>query len=182
MLPALSLLELPAGPARDFNPACVWGCNFSIRKQTLLAAGGFHPDGMPEQLLHLRGDGESHVTRYVGERGLRCRFHPGASVYHKVTPERMTLAYFRARGFRQGISASYTALRAGQPPGAPWPRLRFAWQGVRARLTAYLAADPEAQQAQLEFVTGLRAGYAHHQHMYRTRTELREWVHKPTYL
>jgi len=42
---------------------------------------------------------------------MKCLFHPGASVYHKVSPERMTIGYFRQRGFNQGISDSYTQLR-----------------------------------------------------------------------
>jgi GT2 family glycosyltransferase len=180
-IPPLSVLELP-GPERDMSPSWVWGCNFSIRREVLLAAGGFHPDGMPTQLLHMRGDGESHVSRQVRERGLRCRFHPGASVYHKVTPDRMTFAYFRERGFRQGISDSYTALRAGRPPRRVGPTVRRVLQWGLWQVRGMLASDPEMHQAQLALVAGLAAGYAHHQHLYRTSAELRDWVHKPTYL
>ena len=100
-IPSLSVLELPGGP-RQFNPLLVWGCNFSIRKQTLIDAGGFHPDSLPQDLIRFRGDGETHVSRYVAGLGSRCIFHPGATVYHKVTPARMNISYFRQRAFNQG--------------------------------------------------------------------------------
>jgi glycosyltransferase involved in cell wall biosynthesis len=61
----LSVLELPEG-RREISPLQVWGCNFAIRRQVLLDAGGFHPDAMPPELIRFRGDGETHVygTRY----------------------------------------------------------------------------------------------------------------------
>lgn len=97
---SLSVIEFTQ-PLQEISPYQIWGCNFAIRKEVLLKAGGFHPDGMPKELIRFRGDGETHVSRYVAESGLKCVFHPGASVYHKVTPERMTHAYFRQRGFNQ---------------------------------------------------------------------------------
>lgn len=32
------------------DPSYVWGCNFSIRASALAEVGGFHPDGMPDEL------------------------------------------------------------------------------------------------------------------------------------
>ena len=101
VLPALSILEL-GGSKRVHSPYYVYGCNFAIRRQVLLKAGGFHPDGMPKELIRFRGDGETHVSRFVANTGMKCLFHPDASVYHKVTPERMSIDYFRQRGFNQG--------------------------------------------------------------------------------
>jgi glycosyltransferase involved in cell wall biosynthesis len=180
-LSVLSILELP-GPRRELCPCYVWGCNFSIRKQVLLAAGGFHPDSMPAELLHLRGDGESSVARFVAKQGLRCLFDPGASVRHKVTPDRMTFAYFRKRGWSQGISESYTALRAGRTIDAVWIGARHALRWARLGATAAWASDADVHRAQFELAAGLVAGYAHHQRLYRQSAELRDWVHKPTYL
>ena len=99
------------GSIQNHDPQLVWGCNFAIRKNILLNAGGFHPDGMPTNLLHYRGDGETHVSNYVEQKGLKCIFHPDASVYHKVTNERMTVKYFYNRGFNQGISYSFSRIR-----------------------------------------------------------------------
>jgi hypothetical protein len=181
-LPPLSILELPGG-IQPFNPFNVWGCNFSIRKQALLAAGGFHPDSMPPELIRFRGDGETHVSKWVAETGGKCLFHPGATVYHKVTPERMTFAYFRRRGFSQGISNSYTALRSQESvkvidqPGLFRRAVRRIWHLIRERLPM----DNDMWRAQRELATGLQEGYAFHQQAYQNDPEVRSWVHQDRY-
>lgn len=180
-IPALSVLELPAG-RREISPFYIWGCNFSIRKQVLLDAGGFHPDGMPQDLIRLRGDGETHVSRHVLKSGLKCIFHPGASVYHKVTPERMTFAYFRQRSFNQGVSDSYTSLRNRSAAAATRYSLlrraaRWGWQ----RLKDLMLFDSDVKRALHEMKIGYREGYAYHQQMYQEYDEVRAWVHKPLY-
>lgn len=95
----------------EFNPNFVWGCNFSIRKQILIDAGGFHPDSMPEELKFYRGDGESYVARWVLKKGMKSSYNPLASIYHFVPESRMTLDYFKKRAFNQGISDSFSYMR-----------------------------------------------------------------------
>jgi glycosyltransferase involved in cell wall biosynthesis len=181
-IPALSILEV-TGPSRDFSPHYVWGCNFSIRRQDLLAAGGFNPDGMPKELIRFRGDGETHVSRFIAASGKRCVFHPGASVYHKVTPERMTFEYFRQRGFNQGVSDSFTELRQLDINIARRKRnmLRrlasLGWQQLK-RLSF---ANAETRQALAQMEYGRKEGYAFHQLMYHENEEVRTWVHKLRY-
>jgi glucosyl-dolichyl phosphate glucuronosyltransferase len=51
LIPALSVLKKAEVHKHYFSPYSVWGCNFSIRKSTLLEASGFHPDGMPKELI-----------------------------------------------------------------------------------------------------------------------------------
>src|SRR5262249_31079384 len=63
----LSLIDLGEVPKR-VDPLLVFGCNFSIRRAVLTEAGGFHPDGFPEQLTRFRGDGETYVSRYLATR------------------------------------------------------------------------------------------------------------------
>ncbi len=180
-LPALSILKIHGG-VRPFSPYMVWGCNFSIRKDVLLAAGGFHPDGMPKELIRFRGDGETHVSRFVFESGMKCLYHPGATVYHKVTPERMTLAYFQQRGFNQGVSDSYTALRKQNTDGHVRSRslvfraLRWSW------LTLQWLRPNGAWRAQQALTVGYIEGFAFHQEAYRNDVNVRNWVHKPNYL
>jgi glucosyl-dolichyl phosphate glucuronosyltransferase len=182
-LPALSLLQIEGG-VREISPFKVWGCNFSVRKSVVLAAGGFHPDGMPEELQRFRGDGEVHIARFVESNRLRCLFHPGASVFHKVTKDRMSVDYFWKRGFNQGISDSYTALREGDS-------LKFqqvtsllnkgvAWGWRRAR--DWISLSRRARTALDAQRAGYRRGYAFHQRAYLEDPELRAWVQKPTYL
>lgn len=183
-LGALSILELPHGIS-EFSPYLVWGCNFAIREAVLRKAGGFHPDGMPQELIRFRGDGETHLSRFVAESGLKCLFHPGASVYHKVTPERMTVAYFRQRGYSQGVSDSYTALRGMTSSVAPrrsipYRLAHWGWRRLRTMVTSH-QMPTESVAALEEMTTGHREGYAFHQHAYRTDPEVRAWVHRERY-
>lgn len=186
-IPSLSVLSLPDG-RRDFSPYWVWGCNFSIRKRLVLEAGGFHPDAMPQELIRFRGDGESHVSRYVLERRLRCVFDSRASVYHAVTPERMTLEYFRRRAYNQGVSDSYTQLRnapvAGVKPAqsASLPALakRIA-QGIYRRLWRFKFESHELWELHRAVREGHQQGFAYHQAIYHDDPKVREWVHKPDY-
>lgn len=183
-LPALSIQEWPEG-RYPISPYQIWGCNFAIRKSVLLAAGGFHPDGMPKELIRFRGDGETHVSRYVAEMGLKCLFDSGATVYHKVTPERMTLAYFRQRGFNQGVSDSYTQLRceAMQPakrPSFAYRVARRAWQKLN-HLRASGQTDREANRALDAQRIGHSEGFVYHQVVYRDDPEVQAWVHRRHY-
>ena len=89
IIPQLSVIEFKKS-AKYVSPYLVWGCNFPIRKSILLDAGGFNPDGMPSNLSHFRGDGETKVSRYVAEKKLKTLYVSGASMFHKVTPNRMT--------------------------------------------------------------------------------------------
>ena len=178
-IPALSIIEVNE-LSGDWNPYFVWGCNFSIRKSVLLAAGGFHPDGMPQELIRFRGDGETHVSRFVKESGMRCIFHPGASVHHKVTQERMTFEYFRQRGFNQGVSDSYSDIRDGKTKLKKNLLIRFIrWAMKQLNYKAYL--EPDVMYALNEMKNGHAEGYAYHQRMYREDLSVKEWTHKATY-
>lgn len=106
----LSILDFGEG-CFDIDPTFIWGCNFSIRREVLEKAGGFHPDAFPPELLRYRGDGETHVSEFVRRSGLRAVFNSAASVQHFVPNERMTKQYFKRRAFAQGISDSYSAIR-----------------------------------------------------------------------
>lgn len=182
-IPALSIIEIN-GAIRDYDPYYVWGCNFSIRKKVLYAAGGFHPDGMPKELIKFRGDGETHVSRFVKECGMRCIFHPGASVHHKVTQERMTFDYFYQRGFNQGISDSYSIMRNQNNP----PKFQIK-QSLLSKLFNYGAKqlakltplERDAKQALFEMKCGYHEGYSFHQKMYLENEDVRIWTHKPKY-
>jgi glycosyltransferase involved in cell wall biosynthesis len=187
----LSIQEHPPG-RYDFDPYMVWGCNFSIRKDVLLAAGGFHPDGMPQNLIRFRGDGETHVSKYVSENKLKCIFDSRATVYHKVTPERMTLGYFHKRGFNQGVSDSYTHLR--NPPESSSsnqscnPRELASAIKIKLRATKskfferFSLAEPTPNPGRTAFQEGYDEGFAYHQAVYTKDPEVRAWVHKENYL
>lgn len=180
-IPSLSVIEFTHAP-KDISPYLVWGCNFSIRKDVLLQAGGFHPDGMPQELIRFRGDGETHVSRFVEMSGMKCVFHAGASVYHKVTPERMTIKYFYQRGFNQGISDSYTSLREAQNTEETIEKNRLRNIFVSAvRNVARFFEGRELRLALEALCKGHKEGFAYHQQVYRDDLEVREWVHRSVY-
>ena len=110
MLGWYSLLDF-GEEVKEISPLLVWGCNFSIRKNVLIEAGGFHPDSMPEELIKYRGDGETHVSRKFQAMGYKAIYNPKASVYHRVPTSRMTLEYLKKRNYNQGISDSFTDIR-----------------------------------------------------------------------
>jgi glycosyltransferase involved in cell wall biosynthesis len=179
----LSILSLPNG-RREISPYLVWGCNFSIRKQVVLDAGGFHPDSVPRELIRFRGDGETHVSRYVLENKLRCIYDSRASVYHAVTRERMSFDYFRQRAFNQGVSDSYTRLRN------PLTRrllsdyhaiARRFFGKVRRKLRLDMVGDPELRKLTMLMREGYQEGFEYHKKMYKEDAEVRAWVHKPDY-
>lgn len=179
---SLSVIEFTASPI-EISPYLVWGCNFAIRKDVLIKAGGFHPDGMPKELIRFRGDGETHVSRYVAETGMKCLFHPGASVYHKVTPDRMTFTYFRQRGFNQGVSDSYTQLRKqDETAKSSKHNLVKRIMSYASRKSLSFLDSAEVKRAFNELKIGYREGYAFHQAAYRDDPEVREWVHRTTYI
>ncbi len=184
-IPELSVIEF-SGLPRNYTAGLVWGCNFAIRKQVLVDAGGFHPDGMPSGLIRFRGDGETFVSRYVEKKGMKCAYHPGASVYHKVTGSRMTYGYFRRRGFSQGVSDSFTLLREKRDV---WPDGMIDAYGLVKRLWGRmrlfresLRGDPGVYRARQESLFGYAEGFCYHQEVYRVDPEVRAWVHRASYL
>jgi glycosyltransferase involved in cell wall biosynthesis len=183
MLGQLSILSMPDGQ-RAISPMLIWGCNFSIRKQVLLDAGGFHPDAMPGDLIHFRGDGETHVSRYVQEHKLGCKFDSRASVYHAVTPERMTIKYFRQRAFNQGISDSYSALRLSPGELIATSDSSFDVRKSLRRLIGYFMPpyDAELRNLNVALKEGYQEGYGYHQKLYAEDPKVKAWVHQPNYL
>lgn len=182
---SLSVLQLSPG-RRAVSPFFVWGCNFSIRKSVLLEARGFHPDGMPDEHIRFRGDGETHVSAHVQRRGLRCMFDSRASVHHAVTRERMTFDYFRKRSFNQGISDSYTQLRNSPGQRVSWPRRQVASakeavRRVQQQLKRLFPSDRELRELRRIMHEAYQNGYKYHQDVYRDDPEVRDWVHRPDY-
>jgi glycosyltransferase involved in cell wall biosynthesis len=110
VLCSLSILDL-GEETKEINPYYVFGCNFSIRKAILLEAGGFHPDAMPQELIRYRGDGETHVSKYISENKYRAIYNPKASVYHVIPSDRLTVEYFCIRAHNEGVSRSFSQIR-----------------------------------------------------------------------
>lgn len=90
----------------------VFGCNYCIRKDIALSAGGFHPDGVPSPLLKYRGDGETGMGRWIANQGFRICYDPQLMIEHRVPENRLTYAYFLGIYKRNGISDGYALARS----------------------------------------------------------------------
>jgi len=172
ILPYLSLLDL-GDEVKGVSPYYVFGCNFSIRKSVLLEAGGFHPDAMPRDSIRYRGDGETHVARFIVEKGYQALYHPKASVHHLVPAERLSESHFLERAFTQGISDSYTAIRRKKNTSI-W-RLRYFKSLGRLILVLKVFR-------QVRLRAGYLKGFCYHQDEVTRDPGLYDWVTRETYI
>ena len=200
VLSALSLIDLGDDP-KEIDPRFVFGCNFSIRRRVLSKAQGFHPDGMPEQLIRYRGDGETYVANFIAAKGYKAQYVPLASVYHWVSSNRMTADYFCLRAFNQGISDSYAAIRRdrgiGLPSFAPadpqptpsmptlrrlagriWLRGKKALLSMREFIVRSAVAEKKRSK---EIADAYQNGYKFHQSAAREDENLRAWILRADY-
>lgn len=164
----LSILDF-GDKVQEVSPFYIFGCNFSIRKNILLEAGGFHPDGMPQNLIRYRGDGETYVSQYIRSKGYKVIYNPKASVYHFVSAGRMTKKYFIQRAYNQGISDSYTDIRDNR-------RRYFFIKNIKLWLKKYLFNKDTAIDK--SFVEG----YQYHQEQVREDPQLLAWVKRDSYI
>jgi len=104
----------------------LFGGNSIYRKSVLYACHGFHPDGMPGNLLMYRGDGESHVEQFIFEHKMKAMYYAQASVYHMIDMNRISDSYINYMHFRSGISSMYTCLRANGGKGG----IKYFWNAV----------------------------------------------------
>lgn len=152
------------------DPQWVWGLNFSVRKNILWQLGGFHPDGVPDDLLFFRGDGEYGLAQSAMAAGLKARYIPGASVEHVISSHRLTENYFARRFFAQGISDSYTDIRrAGGLNDL----------GVRLPV---IESDSVQTNLHARLHNAYVDGYFWHQKAVCASPALLDWVLRPTYL
>lgn len=184
VLAYLSVIDL-GDEAQFVSPLMVFGCNFSVKRSLLEETLGFHPDAMPDELIHLRGDGESHVSRHMISTGVPAFYHPKASVFHRVTPQRMTFEYFGKRAFNQGISDSFSNLRGvvtrDRPRGIK-PRLLARLLNSRVMDRLLRIALPPKRYIDIVTEDAYWRGFDWHQRRVEHDEEMREWVSKPDFL
>ena len=173
---------------REIKPWYVFGCNFAIRRQVLKETGGFHPDGMPRELLRYRGDGETAVSKAIDERGYKTVYHPGASVYHWVSRDRLTFRYVYTRAFANGVSDSYvhirklgTATPATDTPNRLFNQAKSYYRKWRKLLGLLRHGTIDEFRLQRVQQLGYRAGWDFHQREVQQDRDLLEWVLLPDY-
>lgn len=194
----LSILDF-GNQEKEIFPGHVFGCNFSVRKQVVIDAGGFHPDGMPFDLIRFRGDGETHVSNYIEKTGLKALYHPLASVYHVVTKERITEEYFCKRRYAQGVSDAFTQLKASdfnkklaiKPPRPNrlkhWCKVILGVEQTRQLRELKtqindLRASVDKTDLEKRLDASYRNGFNYLQMEYSTDLEVKEWIHRKNYM
>lgn len=166
---------------QEISPYYVWGCNFSIRKGVLLEVGGFHPDGMPDEFLRYRGDGESAVSKEILQAGYKTIFNPKTSIYHFVPTKRMTLQYIHKRGYQQGISDSYTSIRQNRKVD-PKVAIRMSMSGLIHRFKTRVKENISTGiQPYDHYRSGWLKGYLYHQHEVLKDEKLLAWILRGNY-
>lgn len=78
---------------------CAWpqnpfGCNFSIRKETLFNLGGFNPECMGDEWV---GDGEAGLLRRIYAKKFKVVYTPDAVVWHIISPDKASLPGMKRR-------------------------------------------------------------------------------------
>ena len=178
----LSLLDL-GNQSKFISPHFIFGCNFSIRRLVLERTGGFHPDGMPKELIKYRGDGESYISEYVENHGHIALYHPDASVYHWVPNSRMTIQYFNDWAYNQGISDSYTEIRksSGLLVKSNYQQKindENLYRKIKALLGKFRnqSVDAKLMKIQMQVDDARKAGFIFHQNEVCENDNLLKWV------
>jgi glucosyl-dolichyl phosphate glucuronosyltransferase len=171
-----SLLDF-GNTTKAIEPYYVFGCNFSIRKDVLLKVKGFHPDGMPQDLLKYRGDGETFVAEQVQKLGLKTIYNPKASVKHWVPSSRMNINYLKKRAFAEGITQSYRDTRKQMLDGTKSKRVH----GIIKRITNQIRML-RLNNVKQEIEKSFNEGYKFHQSQLKVDKDLLSWVVKDNYL
>jgi len=102
----------------------VFGGNCFLPRRLVFDLGGFHPDGMPPELLRYRGNGEGGLMQKFKRAGLRACYDPRATAYHVISADRLTVDYLCRRAYNEGVSRSFAQIRAEH-------LVEGAWEGDR---------------------------------------------------
>ncbi len=127
-----SLLDLGEDD-RDLQwPEAPYGCNMAYRRELVLSLGGFAPDGIGGHWIEWqRGDGEIGFAYKVYNEGYRLVYRSGAWLYHRIPPQRQTVAFAHRRTIKGSISAGYSIARQVQ-----LSRTRLLWLFFKHALKA----------------------------------------------
>lgn len=185
-IPALSICKRNNG-IYDINPSNIYGCNFSIKKSILLKAGGFNPDGMPNSRKFFRGNGETAVAKFIWNKKLKSVFNSDATIYHRVSKERMTLDYFRERGYKEAFSVSFSDIKNNKFIFKTRIREIYCskFLNMIKRMVRVLFNKKNSNQlnnATFCYQDGYRKGLCDYRKEYLRNKSLRIWVDQKNYL
>lgn len=177
VLSQLSLLDLDYQEPAPCSPWHIFGCNFIIRKSVLFAAGGFHPDGMPDHLLRYRGDGESYISRYIIGNKLLSLYHPACKIRHRVPEKRLSRAYIDYIVIRNIYSQAYTECRRTNFSFIPLLRLliHFGCRTLKTGIHFLLRQTQTSADVRYAFLLFWRCL------LHSLSPKMRAWICQPSY-
>lgn len=94
--------------------AKVCGANLAFRRESLLAAGGFHTQlgRVGDRLI---GGEEILAVRLLLRCGLEVMYEPAVRVWHRIHGDRLTLDWIRRRAYWEGVTEVILRNAAGDP-------------------------------------------------------------------
>jgi glycosyltransferase involved in cell wall biosynthesis len=182
----LSLIDFGEN-SRIIKPDYVFGCNYNVRKNTLLEAGGTYPDYFPERLRKYQGMGESGISRKINKAGITL-YNPAVKIDHIVPSERMTVEYFCWRAYFQGIGNSYMEIRSKN--GLEKEAVNFSASFLRKIISKFRIISNYFTNRETDEISMIRReinksrekGFLFHQKEVEESPVLREWVLRENYL
>jgi len=165
---------------KEIDPTYVFGLNFAIRRETLFAQGGFHPDSFPKPLQRYQGDGETGLSIKLRQSGLKAVYHPAASVRHEIPASRLTQAYFADRGFFQGVCDSYSEIRSKEEVTSESPVWKRLLNHTKEVISGWLFSKRSRGTTSMA-VEAYRRGFEFHQSEVREDPSLLNWVLRRDY-
>lgn len=178
---------------KEVSPAFVWGRNFLVRRDAMIAAGGFHPGGMPARLFRFTGDGDMGLGKAVAAAGHKVLYHPEAAVENLFNAAQDEAAEVHRWIYGEGLVTSYLALRRlrAQAPEMEMAELiQRAQDETRARADeiqrighGYLRPGMDLPgELRAIFETAGGEGFEAHQQAFAEDAAFRDWVLRPNYL
>ena len=176
---------------REIESAFVWGRNFIVRRDAMIAAGGFHPGGMPRALMHFAGDGDMAAGKRVESMGLKVLYHPACAVINVFQAHQDGEEEIHRWIWGEGLVTSYLALRRlhARYPDMPTGELIHHMNEVVDEATikrigrGYFTKIERLPAGVQEILDRAgREGFTHHQAMFATDPLFRDWVLRPNYL
>lgn len=187
-----SLLDLgpETGPVDGLN---VIGCNCFVRRELVLRLKGYHPDSLPRELMRYRGDGETGFSLKAILHGLKSYYDPSALAYHRINAGRLTIDYICQISYRQGVSDSFTRIRAMRGLYGKQRQnqayldsllnpLRFIKRLLMSIYSNLVHKEIEADRRKKQIRKRYREGFYFHQGEVSQDRTLREWVLRENYL
>jgi glycosyltransferase involved in cell wall biosynthesis len=142
---------LPVAPGRYPQ---VWGANMVLRREALVALGGFDPRlGPVGGRRFCEEDGD--IVRRMLASGRAVAYDPALTVFHRVPRARLKRAYFRRLMWDMGEGRAFATAEAPPGPrlvGVPHWRLRFMVGVFFHGAVQIIRRRPEAFEDSLECV------------------------------